>query len=677
MRNSSPADELINRCFRLAYFILGDRPASIYVAMAAMDKLKTAIAGQVRRQYYVPTGRATYPPSRTKVNFSKLHLLQRLVYVESELFERLLEGQRKTVQQDDLIIRYIKHLVRITTKHNSFYVTLGLCRLLYNYSTAETSEIYNLVLQNPDRIRDDYYYRARKKHLIREIKDRFGDLLRTQRGFRMEERFLAQEDSEQYVAFVNECLIRFAPWDSACVLPRVIAPNHTVIAPLSFAGGNPDKEHQVELNRIHSIIHPHCLERLTVAVRLDPPSKRLELPAFSVSGSGPRPLADRLNPSALTEEELDAIRRYLNKNAIQRKRFFEGGLRVVVDGVKRPEFVLNDSASRRFQLDSGSELIEIRSVGTIETDGDTPLAVLPVAYDKSGVLPSELSARLGRRGRLLLALEPSSDDSGESHGATLRVSCESSGSASAFSGLQKQAQSWFGRLDELGQPVGGGRVGRRILVPALGVILIALVLTNLLSYLLIKPKPSSDAEMARVQTPEAESTPSSPASSEPDQLRINQATTGEERGAANNNSNAKRVGSSDKTKDVERTRGTARKLSAATLGAVKRIYVDPLGDDEFNRQLREELENTLRLSNQFDVVNDRSAADAVFKGSVAQAREGSVVSLTLELVNARGQVVWSLSRQQSSRTLSGDAAEISRKIVALLLRDVKRRRPAG
>src|SRR5205814_2961716 len=115
-----------------------------------------------------------------------LHLLQRLVYIESELFERLLEGQQKTVQQDDLIIRYIKHLVRITTKHNSFYVTLGLCRLLYNYSTGETSEIYNLVLQDPERIRDDYYYRSRKKSLMQPTKDRFRNLSRRQHIHRRE-----------------------------------------------------------------------------------------------------------------------------------------------------------------------------------------------------------------------------------------------------------------------------------------------------------------------------------------------------------------------------------------------------------------------------------------------------------------------------------------------------------
>ena len=43
-----PVEQLLNRAFELAYFILGDRPASIYVAMAAMNKLKSAVTTQDR-----------------------------------------------------------------------------------------------------------------------------------------------------------------------------------------------------------------------------------------------------------------------------------------------------------------------------------------------------------------------------------------------------------------------------------------------------------------------------------------------------------------------------------------------------------------------------------------------------------------------------------------------------
>jgi len=92
MRVESVTDDLLNSAFDLAYLILGDRPASIYVAMAAMDKLKAASALQGRRLYYTPIGRSAHPATRNKVNLSDLHLLQRLIYIESKLLERLLEG---------------------------------------------------------------------------------------------------------------------------------------------------------------------------------------------------------------------------------------------------------------------------------------------------------------------------------------------------------------------------------------------------------------------------------------------------------------------------------------------------------------------------------------------------------------------------------------------------------
>src|SRR6059058_337414 len=93
-------DELLSRAFELAYFILGDRTIAIYVAMSAVDNLKIASIAQDRRFDYTPVGRVTHPAIRTKITLSEAHLLQRLIYAESEPFERLLEGQRRSTQED-------------------------------------------------------------------------------------------------------------------------------------------------------------------------------------------------------------------------------------------------------------------------------------------------------------------------------------------------------------------------------------------------------------------------------------------------------------------------------------------------------------------------------------------------------------------------------------------------
>lgn len=671
MREVGSVDELLNRAFELAYFILGDRPASIYVAMAAMDKLKTASSNQGRRLYYTPTGRSAYPAARTKVNLSELHLLQRLVYIESELFERLIEGQRQTVQQDDLIIRYVKHLIRITTKHNSFYVTLGLCRLLYNYSTGDTSEIYNLVLQDPERIRDDYYYRSRKKRLMQEIKDRFGSLVRTQRGLRGEERFQPQEDSPRYASLVKECLIRFTPWHSACALPEELNPKRNVIKQLLFEGGDPDKEHAVELNRIHTLIHPECLNRLTAALGLDPVDERLELPSFFVSNEGSWPPEDRFNPTGLTEGELDAISRYLNKNAAHRKQFSQSQVRLMIDGKKQADFELEHSRGVRFDLDEGTELIEIRSVGTVEAQEETSLAVCLLRYDQSGVLPANSTVVLGRGQRLSLSVSPSTDASGEARGATLKVHYQPTALPRPIFRSLPRIRAWLYQLADF-RPRGSVR----ILEPALGLMFITLCAIGLWLYLQSGRGATNPSRVAQLQENRGtETVPFTPPLTAPP-AQIEPATprkevhqpqiTGSSRGRAST------TGGTDQTKEIERVRGTNARLPSAMLLTVKRVYVDPLGNDSFGQQLREELIGSLRASNRFEIVSNRDDADAVFRGSAKQVlKPGSNSSVVLELVNAGGQVVWSLSSQKGGRILSSDAADASAEISQVLLHDMK------
>jgi hypothetical protein len=662
MSEVAPVDELLNRAFELAYFILGDRPASIYVAMAAMDKLKTASTNQGRRLYYTPTGRSAHPAARTKVNLSELHLLQRLVYIESELFERLIEGQRKTVRQDDLIIRYIKHLVRIITKHNSFYVTLGLCRLLYNYSTGDTSEIYNLVLQDPERIRDDYYYRSRKKRLMEEIKDRFGGLVRTQRGLRGEERFEPQEDSQKYASLVKECLIRFTPWHSDCALPKELDPKRNVIAQFLFEGGDPDKEHQVELNRIHTLIHPECLERLTAALGLAPADERLELPAFFVSSEGSRPTEDRFNPTELTEGELDAIRRYLDKNSVHRKQFSQGQLSVLIDGKRESVFELEPSRGIEFDLGAGSELIEIRSVGAVEEEQDASLAVCLLKHGHSGILAMDSSVVLGKRLRLSLRVLPLTDDSGEACGATLKVGYQQTAPTAAIFRSPQRIGSWLYNLIAF-RPGSG----LRMLRPALGLLFIALCVLGLWVYFHSGRSPANPERVAQLQADHGDESARSitPSTAPP-------AQTESAKPPLTSSSPAERTAPADQTKGIERTRGTNPRFASAMLLTVKRVYVDPLGSDSFSQELREGLIGSLPASNRFEVVSNRDDADAVFKGSAKHVlRPGSNSSVVLELVNAGGQVIWSLSSQKGGRILSSDAADASAEISKALLDDIK------
>jgi hypothetical protein len=321
-------DAMLRRAFRLARFIHGDRELAVRIAIAAMSKLNASAAAQAKRSYYKTGGRSRPLGSkvispRTKVCLSELHLLQRLVYVESEPHERQQEQrQSATIDEESLITRYIKHLISITLMRNSFHVTLGVSRLLYNYTTAEGMKLYDLIMQNPERSKDDAYWRERKARLRRELKDRFGQSIAVVRGHHGEERFQKREDSARYLGLVKQCLQMFTPWDTPCPLSGA-GPAPGEIEALTFSGSDPDEEHQIEVARMHVVIHPDCYERLVAGLGLDSPARRLEVPKFfHNSDRGPEdgPRDDRDEAAGPTEDELVRIRGELDDQSGRRKR---------------------------------------------------------------------------------------------------------------------------------------------------------------------------------------------------------------------------------------------------------------------------------------------------------------------------------------------------------------------
>ncbi len=178
-------------------------------------------------------------------------------------------------------------IVSARRKRNSFYVTLGVSRLLHQYSTAETMDLYNVVVQDPDRVRDDYYYRSRKKQLMGELKDRFGEMLQISRGARGEERFQSgdcpADCPDGHGELVRECLRRFTPWNTRCAIPVNFDRFGEPIAALAFGGGDPDAEHKIEANRFHAVLDPDCFERLAAGLNLPTPEERLAVPHFSMA----------------------------------------------------------------------------------------------------------------------------------------------------------------------------------------------------------------------------------------------------------------------------------------------------------------------------------------------------------------------------------------------------------
>src|SRR6185295_16198280 len=93
-----PRDEFPNRAFQLAYFIHRERKTALEITTRALNKLQLAATAQGKRLYYRLTGRADARKARSKVSMGEPHLLQRLVYVESEEYERRKEAAAQDAQ---------------------------------------------------------------------------------------------------------------------------------------------------------------------------------------------------------------------------------------------------------------------------------------------------------------------------------------------------------------------------------------------------------------------------------------------------------------------------------------------------------------------------------------------------------------------------------------------------
>ena len=121
---------------------------------------------------------------------------------------------------------------------------------------------------------------------------------------------------------------------------------------------------------------------------------------------------------------------------------------------------------------------------------------------------------------------------------------------------------------------------------------------------------------------------------------------------------------------ADATRSTTPPLAGATLQQVKIIRIEVLGDESLARQIKEALGAGMLSSNRFAVTDRRENADALLKVFARSARAGRPSSgsfFIVRLVNARGYVIWPMTREGSGKKYEGAAVESASRIVSDLL----------
>src|ERR1044072_5268497 len=257
-------DAALDRAFRLAHSIYRFRASEREIAL---DILRESLRGVEVRLVGQDEADRHRPLRPSKVRWGAAQWLQLLISYNSERHETRQEAAGGgSLDEEDFVIRYIKHLILTTCRRNSFHLSLGLSRLLYDYSASEATAIYDFVLQDPDSstCKADAYYRARKNRLVDELHKRFRNFVRITQGARGQRRFLADEEQTRYASLAAQYLSRFTPWETDGELPERSQPCPP-LQPLQTG----------QLSQMHALIHPPWFSRIPGALRLPPPDRRL------------------------------------------------------------------------------------------------------------------------------------------------------------------------------------------------------------------------------------------------------------------------------------------------------------------------------------------------------------------------------------------------------------------
>ncbi len=398
-KREAPA-ELLESGFQLAYFLVPDRPVAIDVLVRALEKLRVRSRREIKRLYW--RDKHAERPVRRMVR-NDTDMLQWLIMFESDESEKV-EERAGSVSLRDMVIRYTKHLVQVTTALSSFYVNVGIARLLHSYSTSEAQQIYEMLTcryLGPDE------YRRAKATLMDKINQRFPSFVRKTRVDHGELRFETLSDQERWAALVDDCLRAFTPWSTQGYCSRFLTATASDKAEAAYGAAKTD-QNEIEMNCCHLLIEPTCYSRWLSMLGFDPPDMKLAIPRFVMPDKQEKNGDDasrRQRAPELSQDELDQIQRRLAVSDARRRSMDPSSVTVIVDGVECGHLDLAQKRDLQIEVEAGASLIEVHGR---DDRGEVLLATHAIPYANNVFEVSRSTATLSK-GRLRFAVKPIAD----------------------------------------------------------------------------------------------------------------------------------------------------------------------------------------------------------------------------------------------------------------------------
>ncbi|HLJ25422.1 MAG TPA: hypothetical protein VKY85_01810 [Candidatus Angelobacter sp.] len=435
-------DDLLERAFQLAYFIVQDRSVAIEVVDRARKRLTAEQSREKKRLYW---RHRRLKQKIRRITRDGQDALQWLIYLESERYERL-EEQKGRPSKRSLGVRYIKSIVQMTSNISCFYVAVGLHRILHNYTTPDIQAAYELFTED---FAGGEKYRRVKRALMQKLARRFSGFITIRQWDNQELRFDVDEKQQDWAGLASSCLEMFTPWSTrnACLPPvaSATALRNGSLSATSSRGAQPGVDVE-EMKKCHIFIHPPCFDELTRRLKLAPRPARLAMPRFTMSqdrrfedespwetGSAP-PLTSE-ERAVLTQPSETGQPHHLQKSPQL--------LTITADGVPCAQLDLSHETRKQWKIDEGTRLIEFCAENTGTTQ---VLAMHWVDYtDTDGIAAGEHTIAMGSGRELVLKTVPADPGSDQAGGATmlLRVS-----PASHWASWKDRLQSlvWHPRL---------------------------------------------------------------------------------------------------------------------------------------------------------------------------------------------------------------------------------------
>jgi hypothetical protein len=706
--------------FRLGFFLLADRKDALSVLHQAVARLPVTAHTQKKRLAKRPKNEV-----HKKLSLTELQLLQYLVYVCSELYERMQEQEhrdgRRSLTQEDMIARYVKHLVLLYLEHNSFYAAVGQSCVLFDLETSQAERLYEILVQGSPAHLDtkgDYSVRDAKREMRQRLADRFGPFVSSREGARREQRLVTMADPGPHFGFVKRCLHRLQPvpdedggagrWH----LPSCFDPTAYGLTELQHDAGDSDPraEQSAELRRLHAVVHPCCWARLLRAAGHAYGRRRLLLPSFNLSRDGDTRHMRHSNrhPPELTSDELDGLSRALSKEARRRSALSASDLSVAVDDVPCRLWSPGETDTLRVSAGAGARVL---SVSGRDEEGEVLLAVCLLQFGDVGDGGGPFKVKL--EGGRELTFEVTRTPGGPGGFEVLIRLRETRPHRAAASYLARRYKGLGGAT-----LYGWASAARLKFVALTCAALLAALLVGW--WLTRAPRPTPPVMQADRQTPTLPTTPlPSPAQTQearkesgtaeqpspgnggavsPPALHAPSPPAREGQGGGRTPQATRKprrrpteaVGQSAQGGEIVRGRGqpsNARRpepfeqthgstrgtqgdgLEGVGLADVREVYVDPLSGSPLGEAMRRHLSEAVGGSGGLSLTPERLKADAILVGEIEET--AGRLTLDVRLVNVRGRVLWRERLSLEKGAAEASLPDAAKRMIGGLLRRIK------